>query len=257
MLSLIPVDRSGYTSTSESLDGAAANPGQPNHCASRVVGQRRRGRRPAIPRGAGALCGVRLTWRGTSNARAPRTSRRSESISGNWNRTSASASAGSKDCATAASPNVAARDKVDDSAAEAMWLQARGEAVRDEIDVIIADLQQLPGKLLRDLQTTAALFRQKPAEFQSIDEELAALEENADRPADRCLSRPAECRCSARDSRPARGIVQRYSRIVAGPSPRQSRKRDALARRARSCRSASDRQSQSLRLDECPSGPGR
>ncbi len=51
----------------------------------------------------------------------------------------------------------------------------------DEIDGIIAELRELPPKLLRDLQSTAALFRQHPTELQAIDEELAWLETNADR----------------------------------------------------------------------------
>jgi len=57
------------------------------------------------------------------------------------------------------------------------------EATNAEIDGIIADLQMLPDKLLRDLQATATLFRQSPAQFQALDEELAWLEANVDQKA--------------------------------------------------------------------------
>jgi outer membrane protein TolC len=54
-------------------------------------------------------------------------------------------------------------------------------AVVDEIDGVIAELRDLPGKLLRDLQATTALFRQHPTEFEGIDSEMAWLETNIDR----------------------------------------------------------------------------
>jgi hypothetical protein len=78
-------------------------------------------------------------------------------------------------------------DKVDQSDA-AETAQPQGPtaalpsgAVADEIDVSIADLRELPGKLLRDLQNTAALFQKHPAELAVLDDELAWLEANVDR----------------------------------------------------------------------------
>jgi hypothetical protein len=66
--------------------------------------------------------------------------------------------------------------KVEDEAST-----VKSEAVADEIDTSIADLRQLPGRLLRDLQNTAALFQKHPAELAVLDEEMAWLENNADR----------------------------------------------------------------------------
>ena len=56
-----------------------------------------------------------------------------------------------------------------------------GQAAADEIDGIIAELRELPAKLLRDLQATTALFRQHPTEFEGLDSEMAWLEANVDR----------------------------------------------------------------------------
>jgi hypothetical protein len=50
----------------------------------------------------------------------------------------------------------------------------------NEVDAIIAELRDLPAKLLRDLQATTALFRQHPAEFKTLVEEMNWLEANAE-----------------------------------------------------------------------------
>ncbi|MEX2139907.1 MAG: TolC family protein [Pirellulales bacterium] len=60
-------------------------------------------------------------------------------------------------------------------------LTREGAEAADEIDGIIAELRELPSKLLRDLQATSALFRQHPAELESLDSEMAWLEANIDR----------------------------------------------------------------------------
>ena len=85
---------------------------------------------------------------------------------------------------TALSGNV----KSDGAQAEAEQAQpqdsastVKSEAVADEIDTSIADLRALPGRLLRDLQNTAALFQKHPAELAALDEEMAWLENNAER----------------------------------------------------------------------------
>jgi outer membrane protein TolC len=53
-------------------------------------------------------------------------------------------------------------------------------AAADEIDALIAELRELPAELLRRLQVTTADLRQHPADFQTINEELAWLEANID-----------------------------------------------------------------------------
>jgi outer membrane protein TolC len=72
-------------------------------------------------------------------------------------------------------------DRADEAKGQDQTTALPTESVTDEIDVSIADLRQLPGKLLRDLQNTAALFQKHPAELAMLDDELAWLEANVDR----------------------------------------------------------------------------